>query len=119
MRNRIGLSADGAYAVLPGPLLESMPLHWKQAFAAAMAQLQHDTAQAPWPLYDVKACRHAVLTELSEDKLREVGVLHEVDDDGELVYRWLATGEQIEQPDQQQVLVTIRDPLVSPPPKPR
>lgn len=118
-QSRIGLSADGAYAVLPGPLLESMPLHWKRAFATAMAQLQHDTGQAPWPLYDVNACRYAVLTELSEDKLREVGVTHEVNDDGELVYRWLASGEQIDRPEQQQVLITIPDPLLSPPREPR
>jgi hypothetical protein len=110
---RPGVSAEGAYVVLPRPVLEALPLPVQQAITHALAQVHQVTAGAPWPIYRVVPSRWARLAELDERGLAEVGVIPELGAGGELVHRNMTTGTTLSDSDlEQQVLVSQPDPLL-------
>ncbi|MER7015846.1 hypothetical protein ABT324_30800 [Saccharopolyspora sp. NPDC000359] len=109
-QNPAGVSVDGNYVVLPAILLERMPLPFQQQLATALAALQTE-GQQRWPIYKVTPQRYLAVSELFDSKLAEAGIYTDLGDDGELVHRWRSTGEIIEHPDQEQVLVSCPDPL--------
>lgn len=90
-----GLSADGAYVVLPRFLLEQLPYAVQQQVAHTLHQVHHTMATASWPAYKVVPSRWAPINELDEQGLREANLTADLDPTGELVYRELTTGRQL------------------------
>ncbi|GAA3870644.1 hypothetical protein GCM10022243_40000 [Saccharothrix violaceirubra] len=101
---------DQTYAVLPRNLVESMPLAWQQQMTHLLAEFHRTYAHLGWPVYRVVPSRVERLVDLDEDQLAEVGVIMEIDGDGDLVYRDRA-GKRIENPDGQTALVSVLDPI--------
>ncbi|MBO0879979.1 MAG: hypothetical protein J2P17_06350 [Mycobacterium sp.] len=102
-------SCDHAYAVLPWRLVEMMPIRWQRDLVALLDELHRQHPTAPWPIYDVAPKAHMPLADVSTAQEAEVGVIREVDDTGDLVFRDRNTGQRIEHPDQVTVLVGVRD----------
>lgn len=101
---------DPGYVVLPRSLAESMPQTWQQHMAQLLYELQQAYGHLPWPVYRVVPSRPERLSDLDEEQLAEVGCLVEIDTDGELRYRD-REGRVIEDPEQQEVLVSCVDPI--------
>ncbi|QFZ16861.1 hypothetical protein [Saccharothrix syringae] len=101
---------DAQYAVLPRSLVEAMPLPWQQQMAHLLADFHRTYGHLNWPVYRVVPSRQERLVDLDEEQLAEVGVLVEIDSDGELVYRDRA-GKKIPDPEHQTALVSVLDPL--------
>lgn len=101
---------DPGYVVLPRSLAEAMPLSWQQQLAQLLFELQQAYGHLPWPVYRVVPSRPERLADLDEEQLAEVGCLVEIDADGELRYRD-REGRVIENPEQQEVLVSCVDPI--------
>ncbi|RKT52736.1 hypothetical protein [Saccharothrix australiensis] len=101
---------DGSYAVLPRSLAEMMPLPWQQQMAHLLAEFHRTYAHLGWPVYRVVPSRRERLVDLDEDQLAEVGVIMEIDADGDVVYRDRA-GKRIDDPEQRVVLVSVLDPI--------
>jgi hypothetical protein len=104
---------DPGYVVLPRSLLENLPLPWQQHFTYLLAEFHQAYAHLNWPVYRVVPSRHERLVDLDEDQLAEVGVLVEIDGNGEVVYRE-RNGRHIEQAEQKTVLVSCLDPIPKP-----
>ena len=105
--------ADPGYVVLPRSLMQNMPLPWQQHFTYLLAEFHQAYAHLNWPVYRVVPSRHERLVDLDEDQLAEVGVIVEIDGNGELVYRE-RNGRQIEQAERKTVLVSCLDPIPKP-----
>ncbi|MGH3492958.1 MAG: hypothetical protein ACRDRL_08505 [Sciscionella sp.] len=101
---------DDRYAVLPRSLADAMPLPWQQQMAALMADFHNAFGHVNWPVYRVIPSRRERLVDLDEEQLAEVGLIVEIDVDGELVYRH-RTGKRISEPEQTTVLVSCLDPI--------
>ncbi len=101
---------DQGYAVLPRSLAEGMPLPWQQQMVRLLAEFHQMHGQLNWPVYRVVPSRYEKLVDLDEEQLAEVGVLVEIDGDGELVYRE-RTGKRIVNAAEAEVLVSCLDPI--------
>ncbi|MFC6093655.1 hypothetical protein [Saccharothrix lopnurensis] len=101
---------DAQYAVLPRSLVEAMPLPWQQQMAHLLADFHRSYAHLTWPVYRVVPSRRERLVDLDEEQLAEVGVLVEIDSDGELVYRD-RSGQKIPDPEHRTALVSVLDPI--------
>ncbi|GLZ35848.1 hypothetical protein Lesp02_80350 [Lentzea sp. NBRC 105346] len=101
---------DPSYVVVPRSLAETMPLPWQQQMTHLLAEFHRAYGHLSWPAYRVVPSRHERLVDLDEDQLAEVGVIMEIDSDGELVYRE-RTGKLIENAEDRTVLVSCLDPI--------
>lgn len=102
--------SDAGYAVLPRSLAESMPLPWQQQMVNLLAEFHRIHGELNWPIYRVVPSRREKLVDLDEEQLAEVGVMVEIDPDGELVYRE-RSGKRIVNPADAEVLVSCLDPI--------
>jgi len=109
---------DDGYAVLPRSLAESMSLPWQQQMAQLLAEFHRVYSDLNWPVYRVVPSRYEKLTDLDEEQLAEVGVLVEIDTDGELVYRD-RSGKRIMNAADAEVLVPCLDPIPKQPRHPQ
>ncbi|WP_020496457.1 MULTISPECIES: hypothetical protein [Sciscionella] len=98
------------YAVIPRTLAESMPLPWQQQMTALLADFHSAFGHLQWPVYKVVPSRTERLVDLDEEQLAEVGMIVELDPDGELVYRDRG-GRRIQDPENTTVLVSCLDPI--------
>ncbi|MDI2032592.1 hypothetical protein QFW96_28490 [Saccharopolyspora sp. TS4A08] len=96
--------------MLPRSLAEAMPLPWQHQMRNLLAEFHQAFGHVQWPVYRVVPSRYERLANLDDDQLAEVGCTVEVGDDGELEYR-MRDGRRIEDPEQQQVLVSCLDPI--------
>lgn len=106
-----GVDKNG-YAVLPRSLAESMPLPWQQQMTALLADFHNAFGHLQWPVYQVVPSRTERLVDLDEEQLAEIGMVVELDQDGELVYRERG-GRRVENPEHTTVLVSCLDPIPS------
>lgn len=109
---------DAGYAVLPRSLAESMPLPWQQQMVNLLAEFHRVYGELTWPVYRVVPSRYEKLVDLDEEQLAEVGVLVEIDTDGELVYRE-RSGKRIVNAADAEVLVSCLDPIPKRPRQPQ
>lgn len=85
---RPGVSVDGRYVVLPRVVLEQLPLPLQQKVTQLLAEVHHVLARVPWPQgYRVGALQWRPVEEMVESELRELGVVAELNTDGDLVHR--------------------------------
>lgn len=89
---RPGLTVDGRYLVLPRIILENLPLPVQHQVATMLNTIHTLTTTPPvparWPAgYRVNAVVWRPVGEMVEGELREVGVIAELDTEGELVHR--------------------------------
>ncbi|MEU5693777.1 hypothetical protein [Actinosynnema sp. NPDC020468] len=101
---------DQSYAVLPRSLVEAMPLVWQQQMTHLLAEFHRAYAHLEWPAYRVIPSRRERLVDLDEDQLSEIGVIMEIDSDGDVVYRDRG-GRRIDNPEEQSALVSVLDPI--------
>jgi hypothetical protein len=99
--------------VLPRSLMENMPLPWQQHFTYLLAEFHRAFGHLNWPVYRVVPSRYERLVDLDEEQLAEVGVLVEIDGDGEVVYRE-RSGRMVDDAESKTVLVSCLDPVVRP-----
>jgi hypothetical protein len=101
---------NGAYAVLPRSLAEAMPLPWQQQVTSLLAEFHSAFGHLAWPVYKVVPSRPERLVDLDEEQLAEIGMIVELDTDGELVYRERG-GRRVDDPEHTTVLVQCLDPI--------
>lgn len=101
---------DSGYVVLPRSLAESMSLPWQQQMANLLAEFHRVYGELNWPVYQVVPSRYEKLVDLDEEQLAEVGVLVEIDTEGEVVYRE-RSGKRIANASDAKVLVSCLDPI--------
>lgn len=98
------------YLVVPRSLAQSMPLRWQQVFVGLLADLHDAYGHLPWPDYNVVPSRWELLVDLDEEQLAAAGFHADLGPDGELEYRDAAE-ELVADPERQQVLAPVHDPL--------
>jgi hypothetical protein len=101
---------DQGYVVLPRSLAESMPLPWQRQMTSLLAEFHQAYGHLKWPVYRVVPSRRERLVDLDEDQLAELGLIMEIDADGEVVYRDRA-GRLVRDPEGTEVLVSCLDPI--------
>lgn len=105
-----GLSPDGGYVVLPRLLLDQLPPALQQQATQMLSRIHELMAAAEWPVYRVVPSRWDPINELDDAQLRSAGIIAELDARGDLVYRELATGRQLDDSEAcNRVLVPARD----------
>lgn len=76
-----GLDITGNHSVIPGAIARAMGESWCRRYAALVHEARCAHPELPWPAYQVTPMTRAPLGQLSPDKLAEVGVDLEVDED--------------------------------------
>lgn len=87
-----------------------MSLPWQQQLVNLLAEFHRVYGELNWPVYKVVPSRYEKLVNLDEEQLAEVGVIVEIDTEGELVYRE-RSGKRIADAENAEVLVSCLDPI--------
>jgi hypothetical protein len=95
-KSRPGISTDNRYVVLPRIVLEHLPVALQQEAVGLLSRIHDVAAELPWPQsYRVEAIRWRSLVGLDETKLRELGIIAELDWNGDLIHRDENTGRPL------------------------
>jgi hypothetical protein len=94
--SRPGTSLDNRYVVLPRIVLEHLPVALLREMVGLLSRMHEMAAELPWPQsYRVEAIRWRSLTGLDETQLRELGIIAELDWNGDLIHRDENTGRPL------------------------
>lgn len=105
-----GLSEDGSYVVIPGAVLEQLPLPRQQQLAPLLDEIQRLMGHYRNPVYRVTPIGAVPVQYLSEQQRKEAGITTGIDPSDEIVFEYVRTGEPIDNPSEQAVIVTVADP---------
>ena len=115
-RSSKGLSEDARYVVIPGGVLEQLSLPQQQQLAPLLDEIQRLMGLNRTPVYWVTPVGAVPVQYLTEQQRRESGITTGIDANDEITYMYVSTGEKIEDPSGQAVIVTVHDPAAHPTP---